>query len=1217
MSRVSYFVLLALFVACPFSPHGYCQDAPSSRRQSTPEAVREFQPTTNPFRNQAQRILRTDELPTNSQSPEQPPPKPPRAESTVNVAQETLPPATNNTAKVVDKVPTTSSDVVEKDAVDRRLAEVQENADLDEPTKSELVKRYKAAHDWLRQASEAHQKIAAYQVDVKDAPRLLAEAKQQLAQPAATATITAPANATLVQIEQLAAEAEAKFQVAQESLAAIELELHNRSGRKTELAKTVEETKQRLEEVRNQLKVPLTSEEATPQAHARRIETGARVQALESQLALYKMEAARHEAFADVLPAMRDVAKREKNQQESQVAEWQKIVIDFRKQESVKQAAEARIQVQNAHPALRSLAERNAALAEQRKALVDSVARVGKKAKEVEKQVEHLRLQYQKAEQRVRKAGHSSTVGLMLRRQKENLPRIAQCSQTLREIEVEMPKANLAQIEVEEEREALADIETVVPQFLEKLDASKIDRTKVQLEQTVRELLDTKQELLGSLATDYETYLDKLSDLEISNSKLAEQIKQSSSYINEHVLWIRSADPLWTNDIGAAAEGAIALASPESWLAVAKHCGLDTIQRPLPACGVLLVVGLIIGFHAKLRAKMVAVCSSAGGITLKFRPTLQAIGLAAIAATEWPLLLAYLGWRMSLDPSPEGLTSALGTALLSAAALLWVADFMKHVVRKDGLAESHLGWSAHSAKLFRSELRWLTLLGVPAAIVAIGMQQFQNGEWSNSLGRIAFIAGMLLQANFMHSIFNAKDNILREAISLDASNWLARLRQVSHAIGVGVPGVLAALAIAGYYYTSQQVALRWQATLGVSLTLLFAYSVASRWCLVKRRNLAVQQARERQRQAAGASVQDPNAVAPAIQIEDQQPDLSAIHEQLRYLLRHATIVGMLVCTWFIWADVLPALKILDRAVLWETVVEVTETRENPDGTIERTPVDRPVTTTLRHAIFALLLIAATFVIGRNLPALLEVTVLQRIPFDKGGRHAISVLLKYSVALAGVFLACRMLSFTWSSVQWLAAGMTVGLGFGLQEIFANFVSGLILLLERPIRVGDVITLGDVTGTVTNMKIRATTVTNWDRKELIVPNKDLITGRLLNWTLTDTTNRILITVGIAYHSDPQHARDLILQAVTSHANVLTEPAPNVTFEEFADSALNLVVRAYVANMEVRLATVHELHLAIHSTLRDAGIEIAFPQRDIHVRGLESIGLMQKSEPLRDAA
>jgi potassium efflux system protein len=202
-----------------------------------------------------------------------------------------------------------------------------------------------------------------------------------------------------------------------------------------------------------------------------------------------------------------------------------------------------------------------------------------------------------------------------------------------------------------------------------------------------------------------------------------------------------------------------------------------------------------------------------------------------------------------------------------------------------------------------------------------------------------------------------------------------------------------------------------------------------------------------------------------------------------------------------------------------------------------------------------------------------------------------------------------LSIDWSSVQWLAAGITVGLGFGLQEIFANFVSGMILLFERPIRVGDIVTLGDVTGCVTSIRIRATTVTDWDRKELIVPNKDLVTGRLLNWTLSDTTNRIVIELAIPFRSDAGRARRLMEQVVSGHGNVLREPAPSVTFESFNEGTLRFVIRAYLASLDVRLQTIHELHVTLHQRLQTEGIGIALPQRDINVRDASS------SSPVRE--
>lgn len=140
-----------------------------------------------------------------------------------------------------------------------------------------------------------------------------------------------------------------------------------------------------------------------------------------------------------------------------------------------------------------------------------------------------------------------------------------------------------------------------------------------------------------------------------------------------------------------------------------------------------------------------------------------------------------------------------------------------------------------------------------------------------------------------------------------------------------------------------------------------------------------------------------------------------------------------------------------------------------------------------------------------------------------------------------------------------AALTVGLGFGLQEIFANFVSGLILLFERPIRVGDIVTVDGTTGVVSRIQTRATTVTNWDRQDLIVPNKEFITGRLLNWTRSDHVNRIVINVGIAYGSDTELARRLIEEVLREHSEVLGDPPSIVTFEGFGESTLNLVAPA----------------------------------------------------------
>jgi potassium efflux system protein len=187
------------------------------------------------------------------------------------------------------------------------------------------------------------------------------------------------------------------------------------------------------------------------------------------------------------------------------------------------------------------------------------------------------------------------------------------------------------------------------------------------------------------------------------------------------------------------------------------------------------------------------------------------------------------------------------------------------------------------------------------------------------------------------------------------------------------------------------------------------------------------------------------------------------------------------------------------------------------------------------------------------------------------------------------------------VQWLVAAMGVGLGFGLKEIFANFFSGLILLFERPIRIGDTVTIDGLSGTVTKIRIRATTVTDWDNKEQLIPNQNFLVNPLINWTLSDPITRVVLNVGIAYGSDTERALQVMMDVVQANQDVLDEPPPTIFFIEFGESSLDFEVRVFVRDRIRRMPLRHDLHMAINKALAEAGIEIPFPQRDLHLRSI----------------
>jgi small-conductance mechanosensitive channel len=197
---------------------------------------------------------------------------------------------------------------------------------------------------------------------------------------------------------------------------------------------------------------------------------------------------------------------------------------------------------------------------------------------------------------------------------------------------------------------------------------------------------------------------------------------------------------------------------------------------------------------------------------------------------------------------------------------------------------------------------------------------------------------------------------------------------------------------------------------------------------------------------------------------------------------------------------------------------------------------------------------------------------------------------------------------WSKLQWLVAALSVGLGFGLQEIFANFISGIIILFEKPIRIGDTVTIRDLTGTVSKIQIRATTIVDWDRKEIIVPNKAFITEQLVNWSLSDPITRVIVTVSVSRDSDPTKVEMLLHQAVRECDLSLTSPEPEVWFAGFGQHTQDYEVRSYAKDMSDRWPLRHNLHKRISKKLKDNNVELAYPQMEVHINHApkESTGL-----------
>ena len=498
----------------------------------------------------------------------------------------------------------------------------------------------------------------------------------------------------------------------------------------------------------------------------------------------------------------------------------------------------------------------------------------------------------------------------------------------------------------------------------------------------------------------------------------------------------------------------------------------------------------------------------------------------------------------------------------------------------------HFRWPTRTVEVVRRHLGWFTGATLPFVFVLAAISSQENQAWQHGLGRFTLVCLQVASAVFLARVLHPGQGVFAEALAANRGDWLERLRNVWYGVAVFVPLGLAAVALAGYMYAAAELAIKSLETLWLATGVVVAYGMVSRWVLVSRRTLSFRQRRER------AQAVERETVEPA-------PDLGQIDVQTRRLIRTLTTAVALGGIWLVWSDMVPALSVLDRVVLWPGDAE-----PGAEGAF-----------TLEHLGLTFILVVLTATLARNVPALLEILLL-RLPILPGSRYALTSMSRYALIFSGGLAIFGVLGVTWASVQWLVAAFGVGLGFGLQEIFANFVSGLLLLVERPVRVGDTITVGGVTGTVTRIRIRATTIQDWDLKELVVPNKDLVTGHLLNWTLSDAANRVMIFVGVAYGSDVDRVTRSLREIVAAAPLVLDTPKPVVTFEEFGDSALKFSIRAYVRDVEDRLPAIHALHTAIAKRFVEEDIEIAFPQMDVHVRSTAPQLRDDPRQPLRIA-
>ncbi len=675
-------------------------------------------------------------------------------------------------------------------------------------------------------------------------------------------------------------------------------------------------------------------------------------------------------------------------------------------------------------------------------------------------------------------------------------------------------------------------------------------------------ILLARRELLRSTISIESDVIDILSELQANYEEHSQTIAEYKHFLDPLVLWEPSGSRLWETDFKHIPEEMEVLLQAATGIEVALQARFF---------GFIFLALILMLFHTRLREyqhRQNQLISRPRDASIRF--TVRAMIATALRALPAALVVAALASLFSADKG-DILSLALTAVLYSVAAWLFTAKLLDMLCEQDGVARKHFQWNAQVCDRLKREAQWFSRWLLPGFAVAAILYRLHGT--APLMGRLAMLAITLwIAIHIARALIRAVKANGREILS--TFNGRFQLTMVLFFFAASI-GVVFGLRLSVIFVINTVLD-----TLQAGVALVIGYSFLLHWLQVARRRLRFEELLQAREEA-----QSEQPLSEMGVVDEDKENLAELGEETRELLNAAAIVVALSVLYYLWAPILPVFDAMSAVTLWTSTVMVEGV-----AIVHRT--------TLEIVVFVTLMIGVTIYAARKLPALVELVLRSRTNVSAGTRYTVSTLLNYIILGVGILVALSKLGLDWSKLQWLVAALGVGIGFGLQEIVANFICGLIILFERPISVGDIITVGDQDGVVTRIRIRATTIRDWDNKELVIPNKEIITGRLLNWSLTDTRLRLTVPVGVAYGSDAVLALKILAETVADDERILKDPAPSIIFSDFGESSLNMVCRFYIGSVDNMWPVKTELHLEIYRRFEEAGIVISFPQRDVHL-------------------
>ncbi|MBS5998972.1 MAG: mechanosensitive channel MscK [Haemophilus haemolyticus] len=762
----------------------------------------------------------------------------------------------------------------------------------------------------------------------------------------------------------------------------------------------------------------------------------------------------------------------------------------------------------------------------------------------------------------------------IIQQQKQKLPtnlNIQGLSKQIADLRVQI-------FDITQKRNELYDLDA----YIAKVESDEGEKfTHTEKTQLVN-LLTERRKMASDLIKSLNNQLNLAISLELTQQQITQISDQIQSKLEQQSFWVKSNNPInldWFAQL------------PRAFMAqvdgIVKKIGLPSDYSNLPyllmyCLGLFVVGGAIFKFKERIKQRLSKINGEINRLKYDNQwNTPQALLLTAfltLSGTLWFLAVCQmLGFFFMKNPTEFWDWS------FSMAGYWWFFTFWLSLFRPNGIFVRHFEFSQQSAVRFQSVIKRI----VVAVVLLLNTSVFSNvtdyGLANDVIGQVNTIVSLLFCIIIIAPRFK---NVLRSYEDEKKSHNHIIVKIVQFGLQI-IPVGLVILVALGYYYTA----------LNLIQHLINSYIAWYVWWLIRQviyrgitvssRRLAHRRLEEKLRQKQ-AGFNDGSTSDDVVVLNEKEEGL-ALNEVRSQLLRFADLfiwTALIGIFYYVWSDLVTVASYLREVTLWQ------QTTTTEAGTVMES-------ITLFNLLVALVIVGITYVLVRNISGILEVLIFSRVKLSQGTPYTITTLLTYVLVAVGGAWAFATLGMSWSKLQWLFAALSVGLGFGMQEIFANFVSGIILLFERPIRVGDTVTINGVTGTVAKIRIRAITMIDPDRKEVIVPNKSFVTGQVTNWALSNTITRLVISVGVAYNSDLELVKRLLLQAAYELPSVLKEPEPRALFLNFGASTLDHELRVYVGQVSDRNDTLDLLNRRVNQLFKENNIDIAFNQLDIFIK------------------